>query len=107
MADNRILTTLTEYEITDLKNFLKSYLTPEKLESILLSIKITERLDQTIEKISNELIRMTERYNPKPKTFSGSDEIWFDIQEQRYEHLSNFMMSLKFIREHSDQEMQI
>lgn len=43
----------------------------------------------------------------KPPTFQGDNDIWNDIQEQRYEYLENFMMNLKFIIDYPERQMQV
>jgi hypothetical protein len=87
----------------------------EGKELIMSSIKrkenqstlIESQLDRIIKKIQHilESYRNGKPDIKKPEHFD--QWIWDDIQEERYEHLENFLSSLMFIRDHPDKEMAI
>lgn len=68
---------------------------------------IENRLDLTIKKIQDVLEFYRKGIPIIIKPENVTQEIWHDIEEERYEYLENFLSSLMFIRDHPDQEMAI
>ncbi len=64
-------------------------------------------LNRAINSCKTEMDEIVKGNVAMPPTFHGNNEVWNSLQEERYEHLENFMMSLKFIRDYPERQIQV